>query len=81
MYNVTLKDRNYRTLATGGFGTDVEFIANVIYCQMPKAGTKLLNMVDAIARGIEIRSGNTIETIRINGQQFPISILDKYVRV
>jgi len=57
-------------------GRDVEFIANVILTSSAKPTTKLRNLLRRIAAGQEIRCGNTIDTIRVNGEQVPLSTLN-----
>jgi hypothetical protein len=65
----------YRDLQT--VSGDVPFIANVILTSAAKPTTKLRNLLGRIRMGQEVRCGNTIDTIRVNGEQVALSILDK----
>ena len=59
-----------------GLGRDVEFIANVILTSAAKPTTKLRNLLARIRAGQEIRCGNAIYTLRVNGEQVAMSILN-----
>jgi len=59
-----------------GLGRDVEFIANVIMTSAAKPTPKLRNLLARIRAGKEIRCGNTIDTIRVNGEQISLSTLN-----
>jgi hypothetical protein len=67
----------YREVLQGNHGRDVEFIANVILTSSSKPTTKLRNLLKRLAAGQEIRCGNTIDTIRVNGEQVSLSILEQ----
>ena len=66
--------RLYRELQT--VDSDVAFIANVILTSAAKPTTKLRNLLARIRAGQEIRCGNTIDTIRVNGEQVGLSTLN-----
>lgn len=73
---LTTAQQHYRTILDGNHGSDVEFIANVIICHSCKPATKLANLLARLQAGKDIRTGNTIDTLRINGEQLPLSVLD-----
>jgi hypothetical protein len=72
---MTTAQQLYRDLQT--VAGDVPFIANVILTSSARRTMKLSNLLARIRAGEEIRCGNTIDQIRINGQQVPLSTLDK----
>lgn len=69
--------RIYRELTTSGHGRDVEFIANVILTSCAKPTTKLRNLRDMLSDGVEVRCGNVIDMIRIDGDHVGISRLNR----
>jgi len=71
---ITTAQQLYRDLQT--VAGDVPFIANVILTSAAKPTTKLRNLLARIQAGQEIRCGNSIDTIRVNGEQVGLSILN-----
>jgi hypothetical protein len=58
----------YRELQT--IDGDVAWLANVIFTSASKPATKLRNLLT------RVRAGNYFGFVRINGEQFPLSILN-----
>lgn len=62
--NLTAKDR------------DTSFLANVIMTSQPNPTRKLRGLWNLIQANCDMRTGNTIDQIRINGRSFSYAILD-----
>jgi len=73
---MTTAIRLYREILDSNLGRDVEFIANVILTSAAKPTTKLRNLLARIRAGQEIRCGNSIDTIRVNGEQVALATLN-----
>lgn len=57
---------------------DIQFVANVIFCNCSKAATKLKNLIKLLDNGHEVRSAQfDLFKIRIDGWLHDISYLDK----
>lgn len=68
------KNEIYRELSnTGG---DVAFIANVVFCHATNPSKKLKGLRKLLQDGKDVRSGNEIDTIRIDGETRSLSFLD-----
>ncbi len=72
----TAAQRLYSEIRTGNYGRDVNFIADVILTSASKPTTKLRNLLDKLSRGHDVRRGNGIDRIRVNGNQCSLSSLD-----
>ena len=62
--NLTAKDR------------DTSFLANVIMTSQPNPARKLRGLWNLIQANRDVRSGNTIDQIRIDGHSFSYAVLD-----
>lgn len=60
----------YRELTTSNFGRDVEFIANVIFTSAGKPTRKLRGLLALVKSGMEVRCGNDIFSVRIEGEYY-----------
>ena len=73
---MTTAQKIYAELQNGNYGRDVKFIANVILTSATKPTTKLRNLLQKVKRGHEVRCGNEIDQIRVNGNIVTLASLD-----
>lgn len=75
---MTRTQKLYSKLLNGKFGRDVEYIANVILISTARPATKLTGLLKLVAGGSDVRCGNSIDAIRINGEyHFGLAILER----
>lgn len=74
---MTTAQNLYREVLEGKFGRDVEFIANVILTSASKPATKLRGLLRRVRAGLDVRCGNSIDSVRINGEyHFGLAVLE-----
>ena len=69
----------FRLLWTGE-NREAQFLANVIFNQCGNRRAKLAGLLNLIESGHEVRTGNFIDTCRIDGEQVSLARLEEYAK-